>query len=203
MVSPNLDLQPRRLRRDAEPVFDAQLGYMREMERIGVWMNGTLRDSAQFCTASTSLTLCRRPISPRADGYRGKLKELRKLAALLNCSPDDLVLVDNASNAINVLLARLGLIDDPFEPPTYAPVGPLKKPAVLLDLDGVRAVKGVLSGCAARAASRSSRRTTFPCTSADIVESVRATLAARARRARRRRRWRHLAITSVPRSTSP
>ena len=45
---------------------------------------------------------------------------------------DDLVLVDNASNAINVLLARLGLIDDPFAPaPTYAPGNgmPFRAPA--------------------------------------------------------------------------
>ena len=142
---------------------------------------------AQFCTASdTAFTPLPTPRLTLAGptGYRGKLKEVRKLlAALLNCSPDDLVLVDNASNAINVLLARLGLIDDPFEPaPTYAPVGPLKKPAVLLDLS---TAYGPFEGYyewlrGSRGVEIVTANLTFPCTSADIVEAVRSTLAARA-----------------------
>ena len=50
MVSPNLTtFNHGGYGATPKPVFDAQLGYMREMEAdIGVWMNGTLRDSAQF-----------------------------------------------------------------------------------------------------------------------------------------------------------
>ena len=46
MVSPNLTtFNHGGYGATPKPVFDAQLGYMREMEAdIGVWMNGTLRD---------------------------------------------------------------------------------------------------------------------------------------------------------------
>jgi len=93
-----------------KPVFEAQMNYIRQMEAdTGEWMNG-------------------------ATGYRGKISAVRvELAKLLKCSADDLVLVDNASNAINVLLARFGLTDSPFNA-----TSPLTRrssaPAVLLDL---------------------------------------------------------------------
>ena len=54
-------------------------------------------------------------MSSETLGYRPKVAAVRaKMAAFLNCSADDLVLVDNASNAINILLARLGLAKDPL-----------------------------------------------------------------------------------------
>ena len=75
-------------------------------------------------------------MSSETLGYRPKITEVReKMAAFLGCSADDLVLVDNASNAINILLARLGLTPTPLN--ATAPLD--QAPGVLLALSVVPA----------------------------------------------------------------
>ena len=111
-------------------------------------------------------------------GYRTKIAGVRaELAAMLNCDAEDLVLVDNASNAINVLLARLGLSKQPLN--ATAPFEATA--AVLLDLS---VAYGPFQGLyrwltASRGVEIMTADLSFPSTNDEIVASVKAALDAR------------------------
>lgn len=96
----------------------------------------------------------------------------------LNCSPDDLVLVDNASNAINVLLARLGLSADPLNS-TY-PVGGAPGGVLLALSVAYGPFVGFYDWLAAtRNVEVVYANLTFPATDDELVQAIEETLAAR------------------------
>ena len=82
-----------------KPVMEAKWGYERQMEaNMELWMNGSPLDSGNP------------PDSPKQHGYRGLVARSREvLAEYVNASAEDVVLIDNASNAINALLRSLPL----------------------------------------------------------------------------------------------
>ena len=82
------------------PVMEAQWKYMQQMEaNMQVWMNGLPGDDPELPCFPGEEESCRN------HGYKGIVAAARaRLAKYLNASAEDLVLVDNASNGINMLL---------------------------------------------------------------------------------------------------